>query len=136
MAVFDDGTPLDAAALQDLDRRLTEVKSSIPKVGTTAINYNSLNQTITTKQVFGGTDKITGLVNGQLKPFSIKWPGDGAESSPSAVVITPMRTGGAKASITIYLESWDTSGCSGNVYLAKGDPNITTLPISYIVICS
>ena len=33
MAAFDDGTPLDAAALQDLDRRLVEVKALIPTVG-------------------------------------------------------------------------------------------------------
>ena len=33
MAAFDDGTPLDAAALQDLDRRLVELKASIPDFG-------------------------------------------------------------------------------------------------------
>jgi len=54
MAIFDDGTPLDAAILQDLDRRLTEVKSSIPKIGTTVIDNSTVQQVVKSKQIFGG----------------------------------------------------------------------------------
>ena len=103
MGAFDDGTPLDAAALQDLDRRLTEVKSSIPKIGQTVINNNTSVTEVKAKHIFGGLAPLSGkLTAGGRTGFSIEWK---ADSQPISVVITPMLAGGAKASLTVYVES-------------------------------
>lgn len=134
MGAFDDGTPLDAAALQDLDRRLTEVKSSIPKIGQTVINNNTSVTEVKAKHIFGGLSPLTGkLVAGGRTGFTIGWK---ADSEPISVVITPMLASGAKASLTIYLESISTTGCKGYVYTAKGDTPPTNLGLYYLVICS
>jgi hypothetical protein len=131
---FDDGTPLDAAALQDLDRRLTEVKSSIPKIGQTVINNNTNVTELKAKHIFGNIAPFSGkLTAGGRTGFSIKWQ---ADSQPVSVVITPMLAGGAKASLTIYIESISQTGCSGYIYTAKGDTPPTNLSLYYLVICS
>ncbi|NCW72684.1 MAG: hypothetical protein EBW12_06760 [Actinobacteria bacterium] len=134
MGAFDDGTPLDAAALQDLDRRLTEVKSSIPKIGQTVINNNTSVTEVKAKHIFGGLAPLTGkLTAGGRTGFSIEWK---ADSQPISVVITPMLAGGAKASLTVYVESMNQNGCKGYIYTAKGDTPPTNLGLQYLVICS
>jgi hypothetical protein len=87
MAAFDDGTPLDAAALQDLDRRLVELKASIPKVGSssTAGTPGSLeNQTVSAKQILGGISDSAKLVPGKAVPFTINFK-TALDSTPKAV---------------------------------------------------
>jgi len=135
MAAFDDGTPLDAAALQDLERRLTEVKSSIPKIGQTVINNSTTVTEVKAKHIFGGLAPLTGkLVSGGRTGFSIEWK---ADSQPISVVVTPMLAGGAKVSLTVYIESMNQNGCKGYIYTATTKEAIpTNLGLHYIVICS
>jgi hypothetical protein len=47
-----------------------------------------------------------------------------------------MLAGGAKASLTVYVESMNQNGCKGYIYTAKGDTPPTNLGLQYLVICS
>ena len=138
MAAFDDGTPLDAAALQDLDRRLIEIKASIPKVGSAADSApgDLANKTITAKQILGGISGKVTLTPGKATPFDISW-GSTLESTPKAVILTPVRSADIPSvfSFAVDNKTLSTTGVKGNAYLnsaAKGSFNIL---FYWMVIC-
>jgi len=85
---FDDGTPLDAAALQNLETELIKLKSNVPKVGSsTVINLNnSLPSAATQKQILGGVSGVVSLTKGVEKEFSINY---NADSTPIAIILLP-----------------------------------------------
>ena len=139
MAAFDDGTPLDAAALQDLDRRLVELKASIPKVGSssTAGTPGSLeNQTVSAKQILGGISDSVKLVPGKAVPFTINFKTT-LDSTPKAVVLTPIRTANIPSVFSFAVDSktLSASGVSGNAYLNSAAKTSFTIGFYWMVIC-
>ena len=133
---FDDGTPLDAALLQDLDRRLTEVKSSIPKIGTTVINNNTVVQEVKQKQIFGGYKPATSITSGKASSFDITWPR--TDSTPTAVVLTPSVSGGLTNSVSHSVDRLSETGCTVTVFIPTTGKTATKTSVGfyYIVICS
>ncbi len=137
MAIFDDGTPLDAAALQDLDRRLVEIKALIPKVGSAAETTpgNLENKTITAKQIVGGiSDKVV-LSPGKNTPFTINF-GPGIESTPKAVILTPIRSADIPSTFTFAVNSktLSTTSVQGNAYLNSSAKGGFTLYFYWMII--
>ena len=136
---FDDGTPLDAAALQDLDRRLVEIKASIPQLGDktngTGSNPSVGNSLITSKQIVGGLHTGVALVPGKATPFTIKFTG--VESKPKSVVLTPVRTSDIPSvfSFAVDASSLDAGGVKGNAYLNSSAKKGFTIGFYWMVIC-
>ena len=135
MAAFDDGTPLDAAALQDLDRRLTEVKSSIPKIGTTVINNNTVVQEVKQKQIFGGQVSTSSITSGKSTGINVSWPK--TDSTPTAVIFTP-KADSISNSISYSVSNLGIDGCTLNVFMPTTGKTATKASVGfyYIVICS
>ena len=134
---FDDGTPLDAAALQDLDRRLVEIKASIPKIGddTPGSNPSLENKTITAKQIVGGMHTGVALTPGKATPFTIKFTG--VESKPKSVILTPIRTADIPSvfSFAVDAASLDAGGVKGNAYLNSAAKKGFTIGFYWMAIC-
>ena len=139
MAAFDDGTPLDAAALQDLDRRLVELKASIPNVGDSnkANAPGSLeNLTVNAKQIIGGISDAVKLKPGTAVPFTINFKTTLA-SNPKAVILTPIRTANIPSVFSFAVDS-KTLGpdkVSGNAYLNSAAKEGYTIHFYWMVIC-
>ena len=139
MAAFDDGTPLDAAALQDLDRRLVELKASIPKVGSVATTNTpgSLeNLTVSAKQILGGISDSVKLVPGKAVPFTINFKTT-LDSTPKAVMLTPIRTANIPSVFSFAVDSktLSASGVSGNAYLNSAAKEGYTIHFYWMAIC-
>ena len=134
---FDDGTPLDAAALQDLDRRLVEIKASIPKIGdsSTGNDPSVQNSLITAKQIVGGMHTGVVLAPGKATPFTIKFTG--VESKPKSVILTPVRTADIPSvfSFAVDAASLDAGGVKGNAYLNSAAKKGFTIGFYWMVIC-
>jgi hypothetical protein len=139
MAAFDDGTPLDAAALQDLDRRLVELKASIPNVGdpNKANTPGSLeNQMVNAKQIIGGISDAVKLKPGTAVPFTINFKTTLA-SNPKAVILTPIRTANIPSVFSFAVDS-KTLGpdkVSGNAYLNSAAKEGYTIHFYWMAIC-
>jgi hypothetical protein len=139
MAAFDDGTPLDAAALQDLDRRLVELKASIPNVGdpNKANTPGSLeNQMVNAKQIIGGISDAVKLKPGTAVPFTINFKTTLA-SNPKAVILTPIRTANIPSVFSFAVDS-KTLGpdkVSGNAYLNAAAKEGYTIHFYWMAIC-
>lgn len=134
---FDDGTPLDAAKLQALETELFNLRSSIPKVGSsTTINVTE-NKTIVQKQILGGISGTIPLTKGVEKEFSIKYD---ADSTPLAVILTPVKTSGdfKKGDVSYYIlgNTVTNSGASGKVYLSTSATGSFSIKFYYMVICA
>jgi hypothetical protein len=140
MAAFDDGTPLDAAALQDLERRLVEIRASIPKVGATPAAANSPgnleNKTVSASQILGGLHTGVTLVPGKATPFTINFKTT-LQSNPKSVVITPVRTADIPSVFSFAIDSktLGPSGVSGNAYLNSSAKSSFTIGFYWMVIC-
>ena len=134
---FDDGTPLDAAALQDLDRRLVEIKASIPKIGddTPGSDPSLENKTITAKQIVGGIHTGVALKPGKATQFTIKFTG--VESKPKSVILTPIRNSDIPSvfSFAVDASSLDAGGVKGNAYLNSSAKKGFTIGFYWMVIC-
>ena len=134
---FDDGTPLDAAALQDLDRRLVEIKASIPKIGddTPGSNPSLENKTITAKQIVGGIHTGVVLKPGKATQFTIKFTG--VESKPKSVILTPIRNSDIPSvfSFAVDASSLDAGAVKGNAYLISSAQKGFTIGFYWMVIC-
>lgn len=134
---FDDGTPLDAAALQDLDRRLVEIKASIPKIGDSSSGNESgiQNSLVTAKQIVGGIHTGVALTPGKATPFTIKFTG--VESKPKSVILTPVRTADIPSvfSFAVDAASLDAGGVKGNAYLNSAAKKGFTIGFYWMVIC-
>lgn len=133
---FDDGTPLDAAKLQALETELFNLRSSIPKIGSSTTNINvTENATVTQKQILGGITDSIDLKPGQQVPLNIKYS---TESAPTAVILTPVKFSGTlKGNISYYVEggSVTSSGARAQVYLDKAS-SAFGIRFYYMVICS
>ena len=139
MAAFDDGTPLDAAALQDLERRLVEIRASIPKVGSTSTGNspgNLENKTVSASQILGGLHTGVTLVPGKATPFTINFKTT-LDSTPKAVVITPVRTADIPSVFSFAIDSktLGPTGVSGNAYLNSSAKASFTIGFYWMVIC-
>ena len=134
---FDDGTPLDAAALQDLDRRLVEIKASIPKIGDSSSGNDSgiQNSLVTAKQIIGSLHTGVVLTPGKATPFTIKFTG--VESKPKSVILTPTRSSDIPSvfSFAIDPNSLDASGVKGNAYLNSSAKKGFTIGFYWMVLC-
>jgi len=136
---FDDGTPLDAAALQDLDRRLVEIKASIPKIGDSTAGTGSDpsvgNSLITAKQIVGGYKGDVVLKPGTNTPFTITF--SGVESKPKSVILTPTRAAGIPSVFSFALDapSLGKDGVKGNAYLNSSAPKGFTIGFYWMAIC-
>ena len=139
MAAFDDGTPLDAAALQDLERRLVEIRASIPKVGaSTSANSpgNLENKTVSASQILGGLHTGVNLVPGKATPCTIRFKTT-LQSNPKSVVITPVRTADIPSVFSFAIDSktLGPTGVSGNAYLNSSAKASFTIGFYWMVIC-
>jgi hypothetical protein len=140
MAAFDDGTPLDAAALQDLDRRLVELKASIPKIGTAATSTSPgglQNSTINAKQIVGGKTGEIRMMPGIPVTFNVNF-GAELDAIPVAVILTPARSVGATSTFSYAVDgtSLGTSGCQATVYLNSAGPkNGQNVRFFFMAIC-
>ena len=135
---FDDGTPLDAAALQSLETKLNEIKSAIPKVGTSITNITNVteNTTITNtqKEILWGITAAETLVPGGQKQFKLPYE---ASSTPKAIIMSPVKAQGTlRGAVSWYVEqgSIGPSGATAQVYLEKGSEAFG-IKFYYIVIC-
>ena len=137
MAIFDDGTPLDAAILQDLDRRLTEVKSSIPKIGTTVIDNSTVQQVVKSKQIFGGEIPSRQLKVGSANSIPVTFAAD-AVSTPTAISVTPILSGSLTNSVSHSVDRLSETGCTVSVFIPTTGKTATKTSVGfyYIVICS
>jgi hypothetical protein len=133
---FDDGTPLDAAKLQALETELNNIKSSIPKVGSSVTNVtNVTNQTITQKQIIGGLTQSISLVPGKEVELPINYS---ADSQPSAVMLTPAKSAGAlKGSISYFVDinTVSSNGALAKVLLDKSASGGFAIRFYFTVIC-
>jgi len=136
MAIFDDGTPLDAAILQDLDRRLTEVKSSIPKIGTTVIDNSTVQQVVKSKQIFGGEIPSRQLKVGSANSIPVTFAAD-AVSTPTAISVTPILSGSLTNSVSCTVRNLTTKGFTLDVFIpTKTGATAPSMGFYYVVICS
>jgi len=138
MAAFDDGTPLDAAALQDLDRRLVEVKALIPTVGSavekqTGDLKNSLVE-LKAKQIVGGISGEVKLSPGKNTPFTLTF--SGVTGTPTAVILTPIRSSDIPAvfSYAVDEKTLSNSKVQCRAYLNSGAKAGFSLYFYYILI--
>lgn len=133
---FDDGTPLDAAKLQALETELFNLRSSMPKIGSsTNINVTE-NKTIVQKQVLGGVSGVVYLTRGAEVPFSINFS---ADSTPISVVLTPVKTTGdfKKGDVSYYINSVSATGATGKAYLSTTSTASTVgVKFYYMVLCA
>jgi hypothetical protein len=133
---FDDGTPLDAAKLQALETELFNLRSNMPKIGSsTNINVTE-NKTIVQKQVLGGVSGVVYPTRGAEVPFSISFS---ADSTPISVVLTPVKTTGdfKKGDVSYYIDSVSSTGATGKVYLSTtSTASRIGLKFYYMVLCA
>ena len=127
---FDDGTPLDAAALQALDTKLNEIRSSIPKIGTSATNTNGVNnQTAVQSQIIGGlTKNFAQLRPGDTVSMDISWETT-LTAKPVAVILSPAKSNNepiAAVSYAVDTTTVSTTGCKVNIYLEAGSKPYST----------
>ena len=120
---FDDGTPLDAAALQALDTKLNEIRDSIPRVSSATNDPSVENKTGVIPEILGGlTSNFKTLEPGKTIAFPIKW-GKTLSSAPTTVILTPAKSNNeptGSISYAVDTTSVDASGCTVNVYLESG----------------
>lgn len=115
---FNDGEPLDAAKLGDLELKLNNLSASIPKIGasTTSVTINqALNQTVTVPQIYGGrSDKIT-LPSATITNFTVDYSAAKLSGTPKALVFTPNHSSN-KSYLQPYIISMDSSKAQCAVY--------------------
>jgi hypothetical protein len=132
---FDDGTPLDAAKLQALETELFNLRSSIPKVGSsTTINLE--NKTVVQTQILGGVSGVVYLTRGTEVSFSIPFK---ADSNPISVVLTPVKTSGdfKKGDVSYYISSVSNTGATAKAFLSSTSTASTVgVKFYYMVICA
>ena len=136
MAAFDDGTPLDAAALQDLDRRLVEIKASIPRIGdSTSTESGVQNSTVNAKQILGGLSDFVTLSPGKNSPFTIKF--SDVQSTPRSVVVTPARGSEIPSTFSFVVDqtTLEAGGVKGWAYLNSSAKGSFKLKFYWMVIC-
>jgi len=140
MAAFDDGTPLDAAALQDLDRRLVEVKALIPKIGPENESGSdpnvTNNSTITAKQIVGGVSGDVKLVPGKNTPFRINF-GNGILTTPKSVILTPARSSDIPSTFNFAVDrsTLSNTGVDCRAYLNSAAKGGFTIRFNWMLIC-
>ncbi|MBM3211109.1 hypothetical protein FJZ33_02750 [Candidatus Poribacteria bacterium] len=133
---FDDGTPLDAAALQDLDRRIIEIQANIPRIGdSTSASQGIQSSTVSAKQIVGGWHYPVELKPGKATPFEITFKG--VESDPKAVILSPTKASDIPStfSFAVSAPSLTSKGVKGNAYLNSAATKGFTIGFFYIVIC-
>ena len=139
MAAFDDGTPLDASLLQDFDRRLVELKASIPKVGATSGNPGSGgggDQPVNPSQVVGGLHTGVQLSPGTVTNFTINFKPP-LLSDPKSVVLTPIRSAhpGQLFSFVVHPSTISRTGVSGEVRYDPKATGIATIGFYWMALC-
>jgi hypothetical protein len=138
MAAFDDGTPLDASLLQDFDRRLVELKASIPKIGATPGNPGSGggNQPVNPSQISGGLHTGVKLSPGAVTPFTIKFTPE-LFSDPKSIVLTPLRSAhpGQLFSFVVHPSTLSRTGVSGEVRYDSRATGTPTIGFYWMAIC-
>jgi hypothetical protein len=139
MATFDDGTPLDASLLQDFDRRLVELKASIPKIGATPGNPGSGgggNQTVNPSQIVGNLHTGVKLSPGAVTPFRVNFDPP-LLSTPKSVTLTPVRTANIPSVFSFAVDSKTVgpSGFNAQAYLNSSAKNEFTIGFYWMAMC-
>ena len=131
MAAFDDGTPLDASLLQDFDRRLVELKASIPKTGS-----GEQGGTVNPSQISGGLHTGVKLSPGAVTPFTINF-NPPLSSDPKSVVLTPLRSAhpGQLFSFVVHPSTLSRTGVSGEVRYDSRATGTPTIGFYWMAIC-
>ena len=145
MATFDDGTPLDAAKLQDLETKLVKLESRIPLQGpqeeSGGDNYG--NSTVNPKQTLAGYKSNVKMIAGTAVPFTIDFTSTGATKGmvavPTAVLLTPARSVALpKAGLFSYTLDWKTvsnTSITGSIYLSSECTGMQTMNFYWLAIC-
>ena len=129
-SAFDDGTPLDAAKLQDLQTRLVELEA---KSLTDNSGLNTGNSTLGPYKVVGSKVSNVALIPGVSVPFNIEWD---LPSKPVSVVLTPAKQSGISnlLSYAVDAQSFSGSGCRAHVFLEKIGPKNRSMNFFWIAV--
>lgn len=91
---FNDGDPIDAAALQSLVTEIATLRSSIPNLTTAGTKIELQNQTGAADAVipkfFGGVTKAITLTAGNRSYFDIDYKAANFSGKPKAITVTPI----------------------------------------------
>jgi hypothetical protein len=137
---FNDGEPLDAAKLGALELQVTNLASTIPKIGASTTNVSVTNNTVqqaNIPQIVGnapGTkwELKSGQVNDQYFSFDGK-----VGSVPKAVIITSRHSGsgtGWHPQINTKTQSITKEGFTAIVYMPSSAPTHTVY-ITWLALC-
>lgn len=126
---FNDGDPIDAAKLGDLETSLAQLKSQIPQFGSSTGSVVIDNKTIVNAvvpRIYGG--KVSGqkLTPGTTATFTVNFPNGTFQNPPNSITITPIRGGGSYTYDWYILSSSVTaSGFAINAFQPTGTTAIT-----------
>lgn len=129
-SAFDDGTPLDAAKLQDLQTRIVELEA---KNLTDNSGLNTGNSTLGAYKVVGNKVSNVKLVPGKSVSFNIEWT---LPSNPVSVVLTPAKQSGISnlMSYAVDAQSFSRTGCRAHVFLEKIGPKDQSMNFFWIAV--
>lgn len=138
---FNDGEPLDAAKLGALELQVTNLASTIPKIGASTTNVSITNntnpQTTTVPQIVGSAPGTKWeLKSGQLNEQYFSFNGT-VSSIPRAVVITSRHSGsgtGWHPQINTKTQSITKEGFTAVVYMPSSAPTHTVY-ITWLALC-
>jgi hypothetical protein len=137
---FNDGEPLDAAKLGALELQVTNLASTIPKIGASTTNVSVTNNTVqqaNIPQIVGNSpgtkwELKSGQVNDQYFSFDGK-----VGSVPKAVIITSRHSGsgtGWHPQINTKTQSITKEGFTAIVYMPPSAPTHTVY-ITWLALC-
>jgi hypothetical protein len=137
---FNDGEPLDAAKLGALELQVTNLASTIPKIGASTTNVSVTNNTVqqaNIPQIVGSSpgtkwELKSGQVNDQYFSFDGK-----VGSVPKAVIITSRHSGsgtGWHPQINTKTQSITKEGFTAIVYMPPSAPTHTVY-ITWLALC-
>jgi hypothetical protein len=107
---FNDGEPIDAAKLTDLDTRLNLIEGKIPQVGAPG------NTVI--PQMYGGISGLQKIVPGVDTTFIIDYSAAKLASTPSSLILTPVHPTFA-THIDFYVISAGPTSALCGAYISK-----------------
>ena len=94
MAIFNDGDPIDAAQLNNLQTQINNIVGQIPQIGTSVTNAaNNAVATLVTPQIWAGVSGDVKAEPKKAKPVTLNYKAAGLKSAPKAILLTPVHSG-------------------------------------------
>ena len=96
---FNDGEPIDAAKLGELDTALAQIKARIPQFGSSTTNIsldNTALEKLVIPQMYGGISQVVALNPGRTSTFTINYTAAELTSPPKAILLTPVHEVGPR----------------------------------------